>query len=128
MDREVQGQVRHGLGRLPRGDAGAAEEARRRAAGKQAQCAIAGPARPGFARAGSEAALRANDGGLRRVRCELRLRDGVDAVKQMPDADNTIFIYIAGDNGSSAEGGLEGSVNENLFFNGFTEKWRDNLK
>ena len=52
----------------------------------------------------------------------------VDAVKQMPGADNTIFIYIAGDNGSSAEGGLEGSVNENLFFNGFVEKWQDNLK
>ena len=27
-----------------------------------------------------------------------------------------------------AEGGLEGSVNENLFFNGFPEKWEDNLK
>ncbi len=46
----------------------------------------------------------------------------------MPGADNTIFIYIAGDNGASAEGGLEGSVNENLFFNGFSEKWQDNLK
>ncbi len=44
------------------------------------------------------------------------------------DADNTIIIYIAGDNGSSAEGGLEGSLNENLFFNGFPEKWQDNLK
>src|SRR5262249_44418567 len=32
------------------------------------------------------------------------------------------------DNGSSAEGGLEGSVNENLFFNGVIEKWQDNLK
>lgn len=52
----------------------------------------------------------------------------IDAVKQLPDADNTIFIYIAGDNGSSAEGGLEGSLNENLFFNGITEKWQDNLK
>jgi arylsulfatase len=52
----------------------------------------------------------------------------VDAVKQLPDADNTLFIYIAGDNGSSAEGGLEGSINENLFFNGFPEKWQDNLK
>lgn len=52
----------------------------------------------------------------------------VDAVKQLPGGDNTIFIYIAGDNGSSAEGGLEGSVNENLFFNGFPEKWQDNLK
>jgi arylsulfatase A-like enzyme len=52
----------------------------------------------------------------------------VEAVKQLPDADNTLFIYIAGDNGSSAEGGLEGSLNENLFFNGFPEKWQDNLQ
>lgn len=52
----------------------------------------------------------------------------VDAVKQQPGGDNTVFIYIAGDNGASAEGGLEGSINENLFFNGFPEKWQDNLK
>jgi arylsulfatase len=52
----------------------------------------------------------------------------IDAVKQMPNGDNTIFIYIVGDNGASAEGGLEGSLNENLFFNGFPEKWEDNLK
>jgi arylsulfatase A-like enzyme len=52
----------------------------------------------------------------------------IDAVKQMPGAENTLFIYIAGDNGSSAEGGIEGSLNENLFFNGFPEKWQDNLK
>src|SRR5262249_29542311 len=35
----------------------------------------------------------------------------VDAVKALPDADNTIILYIAGDNGASAEGGLEGSIN-----------------
>jgi len=52
----------------------------------------------------------------------------VDAVKALPDADNTIIIYIAGDNGSSAEGGLEGSLCENMFFNGFAEKWQDNIK
>jgi arylsulfatase len=52
----------------------------------------------------------------------------VDAVKALPDADNTIIIYIAGDNGSSAEGGLEGSLNENFFFNGFRETWENNLK
>ena len=60
--------------------------------------------------------------------CDYHMGRIVDAVKQLPDADNTIFIYIAGDNGSSAEGGLEGSINENLFFNGFPEKWQDNLK
>jgi arylsulfatase A-like enzyme len=52
----------------------------------------------------------------------------IDAVKQLPDAENTLIIYIAGDNGSSAEGGLEGSLNENLYFNGFPERWQDNLK
>ena len=52
----------------------------------------------------------------------------IDEVKKLPIADNTIFIYIVGDNGSSAEGGLEGRLNENLFFNGFPEKWEDNLK
>jgi arylsulfatase len=52
----------------------------------------------------------------------------VDAVKQLPDAGNTLIIYIAGDNGSSAEGGFEGSLNENLFFNGISEKWEDNIK
>lgn len=52
----------------------------------------------------------------------------VDAVKQLPDADNTMIIYIVGDNGASAEGGIEGSINENLYFNGFPEKWQDNLK
>ena len=52
----------------------------------------------------------------------------IDAVKQLPDADNTLFVYIAGDNGSSAEGGLEGSLCENMFFNGFAEKWQDNIK
>ena len=52
----------------------------------------------------------------------------IDAVKQLPGADNTLFIYIAGDNGSSAEGGLEGTLNENLFFNGFPDRWQDELK
>jgi Sulfatase len=60
--------------------------------------------------------------------CDYHMGRIVDAVKQMPGADNTVFIYIAGDNGSSAEGDLEGSVNENLFSNGMVEKWQDNLK
>jgi arylsulfatase A-like enzyme len=51
----------------------------------------------------------------------------IDAVKELPDADNTVIIFIAGDNGSSAEGGLEGSLCENLFFNGISEKWQDNI-
>lgn len=38
----------------------------------------------------------------------------IDAVKALPDADNTLIIYIAGDNGSSAEGGLQFSITEGL--------------
>lgn len=60
--------------------------------------------------------------------CDHELGRVVDAVKQLPDSDNTLIIYIAGDNGASAEGGLEGSLCENLFFNGISEKWQDNIK
>lgn len=52
----------------------------------------------------------------------------IDEVRAMPGGENTIYIYIVGDNGASAEGGIEGSINENLFFNGFPERWQDNIK
>ena len=35
--------------------------------------------------------------------------------------DNTLFIYIGGDNGTSAEGGKNGMFNENTYFNGVQE-------
>ena len=60
--------------------------------------------------------------------CDHELGRVIDAVKALPDADNTLIVYIAGDNGASAEGGLEGSLCENMFFNGFSEKWEDNIK
>ena len=62
------------------------------------------------------------------AQCDYEMGRIVDAVKALPDADNTLIVYIAGDNGSSAEGGLDGSLCENLFFNGFSEKWQDNIK
>jgi arylsulfatase A-like enzyme len=52
----------------------------------------------------------------------------LDAVAELPDADNTLVIYIIGDNGSSAEGGLDGETNENAAFNGVLETWQSNLK
>ena len=42
----------------------------------------------------------------------------VDALREMGELDNTIFFYIVGDNGSSAEGGSDGSYNEILALNG----------
>ena len=35
----------------------------------------------------------------------------VDSLKQIDQFDNTLFIYVVGDNGASSEGGLTGSVN-----------------
>ena len=42
----------------------------------------------------------------------------VDAIDDMGELDNTLFIYVMGDNGSSAEGGLEGTFNELVHLNG----------
>ena len=42
----------------------------------------------------------------------------VQALEDMGELDNTLFFYIIGDNGSSAEGGLDGSYNEILALNG----------
>ncbi len=42
----------------------------------------------------------------------------LDAVKELPDADNTLVIYIVGDNGASSEGGPDGTLNEIKGLNG----------
>ena len=42
----------------------------------------------------------------------------VDALQGMGVMDNTLFIYIVGDNGASAEGGPEGTYNEMMALNG----------
>ena len=52
----------------------------------------------------------------------------LDAVRAQPDAENTLIIYMVGDNGSSAEGGLNGLLNENSFFNDVPETLENNLK
>ena len=52
----------------------------------------------------------------------------IQAIQDMGQLDNTIVFYIAGDNGSSAEGGLNGVFNENTFFNGVPEPIEAQLK
>src|SRR5216117_1808758 len=42
----------------------------------------------------------------------------VNALQEMGVLDNTLFIYIVGDNGASAEGGPEGAYNEMMALNG----------
>jgi arylsulfatase len=43
----------------------------------------------------------------------------VSALEGMGELDNTLFFYILGDNGASAEGGLIGTLNEIIHLNGF---------
>ena len=49
----------------------------------------------------------------------------VTALQDIGVFDNTLFIYIAGDNGTSAEGGFVGMYNEMTYFNGVAEKVED---
>jgi arylsulfatase len=50
------------------------------------------------------------------------------AVEATGQADNTLVFYIAGDNGTSGEGGENGMFNEYTYFNGVQEKVPDLLK
>jgi arylsulfatase len=42
----------------------------------------------------------------------------VEALEEIGELDNTLFLYVIGDNGSSAEGGPEGTYNEMMALNG----------
>jgi arylsulfatase A-like enzyme len=52
----------------------------------------------------------------------------IDAIDELGQLDNTLVIYIVGDNGASGEGGLEGSVNELRLFSLIPEDFQTNLK
>ncbi|MFG1286607.1 arylsulfatase [Xanthobacter versatilis] len=52
----------------------------------------------------------------------------IQAVEDMGKLDNTLVIYISGDNGSSAEGTLIGTPNEVAMFNGVDVPVADQLK
>ena len=52
----------------------------------------------------------------------------IDAIGDMGQLDNTLVFYILGDNGASAEGGMNGMFNEMTYFNGVQEKVEDMLK
>jgi hypothetical protein len=45
----------------------------------------------------------------------------VDALQAIGALDNTLFLYILGDNGASGEGGPEGALNEVAALNGFVQ-------
>ena len=123
MDREVQGEVRPGLGQGARRDI-----ARQKAIGvipADAKLTARPKEIPAWDTLSAEeksvyarmmeiyaAYLEQTDYNVGRV---------VDAVEQTGQTDNTLIIYIVGDNGASAEGSMQGLLNELTFFNGVPE-------
>ncbi len=51
----------------------------------------------------------------------------LDAVGELPDAENTLVAYIVGDNGASSEGGASGTINEIMNLNGIPSDFEDTL-
>ena len=52
----------------------------------------------------------------------------LDAIQELPDADNTLIFFIVGDNGASSEGGFSGTTNEVMNLNGIPSSLADNMK
>lgn len=52
----------------------------------------------------------------------------LNAVEELGQLDNTLVFYILGDNGASAEGGMNGLLNEATYFNGLSESVPEILK
>lgn len=52
----------------------------------------------------------------------------LDALRARPDWENTLVIYIVGDNGASAEGGLNGTIDEVGYYNGVELPWKASLQ
>jgi len=48
-----------------------------------------------------------------------------DYIEEIGELDNTVFIYVLGDNGASAEGSANGLFNENTYFNSVPETIED---
>ncbi|MFZ2160336.1 MAG: arylsulfatase [Bradyrhizobium sp.] len=52
----------------------------------------------------------------------------IDAIKATGQLDNTLVFYIVGDNGASAEGGMNGLFSEMTYFNGVQETVQDIIR
>src|SRR3981189_2553878 len=52
----------------------------------------------------------------------------IDALADQGELDNTLVIYIEGDNGASAEGGPQGLLNEMAFFNAVPEDFKEVMR
>ena len=57
--------------------------------------------------------------------CDSQMGRIIDAIADQGELDNTLVIYIQGDNGASAEGGPQGLLNEMAFFNAVSEDFKE---
>src|SRR6266581_2902690 len=60
--------------------------------------------------------------------CDHEIGRLFDAVGETGELDNTLILYILGDNGTSAEGGMNGMFSEMTYFNGVQETVKEMLK
>jgi len=83
----------------------------------------------GFVERRPEPRVRPDDGGLRwgLAHAEFQIGRVIDAIEQLGKLDNTLVIYIQGDNGASAEGRPQGLLNEMTFFNANPESFEEVL-
>ena len=98
-----------------------------RSAGHAADAAAQSDSGVGLARRRPQEGLCAHDGSVRRGACLLRLPRWAASstrIEDMGELDNTLIIYIQGDNGASAEGTLQGLLNEMSVFNGMPEDFK----
>jgi len=59
--------------------------------------------------------------------CDHQMGRIIDAIEEMDQLENTLIIYIQGDNGASAEGSRQGLLNEMTFFNNLKEPFSEVL-
>ena len=60
--------------------------------------------------------------------CDYQMGRILDAIDTQGELDNTLVVYIQGDNGASAEGGMQGLLNEMTFFNAIPEDFKEVLR
>ncbi len=60
--------------------------------------------------------------------CDFQMARILDAIEAQGELDNTLVIYIQGDNGASAEGGMQGLLNELTMFNAIPEDFMEVLR
>ena len=118
---QVQGRLRRGLGRHARADVRAPEGAGRGSGGRRADDPSTRRSRPGTRSTRPRKRLYARQMEVYAgysENCDWNIGRIIDAIEDMGELDNTLVIWIWGDNGASMEGTLTGTFNEMTTLNG----------